>query len=319
MSIKTVSNVVNSYPHVRPATRERVQEAIRALDYQPNLSARTLRSGRTGALALAVPELRLPYFAELADEVIRAAERRGMVVIVEQTNRDRQREVDLLGSARLRMVDGVLFSPLVLGVEDSALVEIDTPLVLLGERVFSSSVDHVTMRNVAAARAATEHLLARGRRRIAAVGVHPGEVIGTAGLRLRGYVEALEAAGIGVDARLLAPAELWHLREGDEAVRGLLASGVDVDAVFAFNDTLALGAMHALRAAGRAVPEDVAVIGFDNTDEGAYSLPALTTVDPGRRVIAESAVDVLLARIEDRTLPARRVEVDFTLVHREST
>ena len=319
MSIKTVSNVVNSYPHVRPATRERVQEAIRALDYQPNLSARTLRSGRTGALALAVPELRLPYFAELADEVIRAAERRGMVVIVEQTNRDRQREVDLLGSARLRMVDGVLFSPLVLGVEDSALVEIDTPLVLLGERVFSPSVDHVTMRNVEAARAAVEHLLGRGRRRIAAVGVHPGEVIGTAGLRLRGYVEALEAAGLGVDERLLAPAELWHLREGDEAVRGLLASGVDFDAVFAFNDTLALGAMHALRAAGRTVPGDVAVIGFDNTDEGAYSLPALTTVDPGRRVIAESALDVLLARIEDRALPARRVEVDFTLVQREST
>ncbi|GAB7192276.1 LacI family DNA-binding transcriptional regulator [Kineococcus sp. NUM-3379] len=318
VSVKTVSNVVNDFPHVRATTRERVEEAIRALDYQPNLSARTLRSGRTGALALAVPELRLPYFAELADEVIRAAERRGMVVLIEQTNRDRQREVDLLGSARLRMVDGLLFSPLALGGEDADLVRIDTPLVLLGERIFAPGVDHVTMRNVDAARAATEYLLASGRRRIAVVGVHPGEVVGSAGLRLRGYREALEAAGVPLDERLLAPAELWHLREGDEATRALLGSGVGFDAVFAFNDTLAIGVIHALQAAGRRVPDDVAVMGFDNTDEGMYSVPALTTVDPGRRDIAESAVDVLMGRIEDRERPARRVEVDFGIVRRES-
>ncbi|PPK97730.1 DNA-binding LacI/PurR family transcriptional regulator [Kineococcus xinjiangensis] len=318
VSIKTVSNVVNDYPHVRPTTRQRVEEAIRTLDYQPNLTARTLRSGRTGALALAVPELRLPYFAELADEVIRAAERRGMVVLIEQTNRDRQREVDLLASARLRMVDGLLFSPLVLGIEDAALIEIDTPLVLLGERMFHPSVDHVTMRNVEAARAATEYLLHRGRRRIAVVGVHPGEVIGTAGLRLRGYREALEHAGIEVDERLFGVADLWHLREGDEATRTLIDSGVDFDAVFAFNDTLALGAIHALRSAGREVPDDVAVMGFDNSDEGMYSIPGLTTIDPGRRRIAESAVDVLLNRIENRGSAARHVEVGFSVVVRES-
>ena len=318
VSFKTVSNVVNDYPHVRPTTRQRVLDAIRELDYQPNLSARSLRSGRSGVLSLAVPELRLPYFAELADEVIRAAERRGLVVLIEQTNRDRQREIDLLSSARLRMIDGLLFSPLGLSPDDAALIEIDTPLVLLGERIFSPSVDHVTMQNVEAARAATEYLLARGRRRIAVVGYHPGEVIGSAGLRLRGYREALEAAGIGVDERLLGVAELWHRQQGADAADALLASGVEFDAVFAFNDTLAFGAMHALLAAGLRVPDDVAVIGFDNTDEGLYSQPTLTTIDPGRREIAERAVDVLVQRIADRTLPPRHVEALFSVVERAS-
>jgi DNA-binding LacI/PurR family transcriptional regulator len=270
-------------------------------------------------LCLAVPELSLAYFAELADEVINAAERRGLVVLIEQTNRDRRREVELLTSNRLRMVDGLIFSPLEMGEQDAPLVEIDTPLVLLGERIFSPAVDHVTMQNVQAARAATRYLLERGHRRIAVVGSHPGEVVGSAGLRLRGYSEALADAGIAVDQRLLGNAGLWHRRQGAEATSALLASGVEFDAVFAFNDTLALGAVHALQMAGRRVPDDVAVIGFDNIDEGVYSLPTLTTIDPGRRHIAVEAVDALVRRIADRDTPARRVEVPFRLVEREST
>lgn len=319
VSIKTVSNVVNDYPHVRPSTRERVAAAIAELDYQPNRSARSLRSGRSGVISLAVPELRLPYFAELADEVIRAAEDRGLVVLIEQTNRDPRRELDLLSSSRLGGVDGLLFSPLGLGQEDAERVQIETPLVLLGERIFSPAVDHVTMKNVEAAKAATEYLLARGRRRIAVVGCHPGEVIGSAGLRTRGYTQAMEEAGLPVDRRLLGVAELWHRREGAAAVQGLIDAGIDFDAVFAFNDTLALGAMHALILAGRRVPDDVAVMGFDNSDEGFYSQPTLTTVDPGRRQIAEEAVDALVRRIGDRTLPAQQIEVDFSIVERAST
>lgn len=319
VSIKTVSNVVNDYPHVRPDTRRRVREAIAELEYSPNPSARSLRSGRSGVLGLALPELSLPYFAELADEVIQAAERRGLVVLIEQTGRDRRREVDLLGSARLRMVDGLIFSPLELGMDDAPLVETEVPLVLLGERIFHPGVDHVVMQNVAAARAATEHLLALGRRRIAVIGHHPGEVIGSAGLRLRGHREALADAGVEADEALLAAAGLWHRRQGAEAVRALLAAGVDFDAVFAFNDTLALGALHALQSAGRRVPDDVAVIGFDDLDEGRYSLPTLTTVDPGRRQIAEAAVEALVRRIADPSAPPERTEVPFAVVPREST
>lgn len=321
VSIKTVSNVINDYPHIRPTTKQRVLDAIAELDYQPNLSARSLRSGRTGVIGLAVPELSLSYFAELADAVIRSAERHGVTVLIEQTGGDRAREIELLTSPRRQLTDGLIFSALGMDSDDSEYLRVGYPLVLLGERIFGGPTDHVTMRNVDAARAATEHLIALGRRRIAVIGAHEGEVIGSAGLRLRGYREALEAAGIPFDPALIGYTTLWHRSNGADAMRALLASGVEFDAVFGLNDTLTLGAMRVLQEAGLRIPKDVAAIGFDDLDEAQYSLPTLTTIDPGREEIAETAVRVLLKRIAstDQALPPREILADFRIVEREST
>lgn len=320
VSFKTVSNVVNNHPHVSTATRAKVERAIAELGYRPNRSARSLRSGRTGAIGLAVPELSLAYFAELADEVITVAEERDVVVLIEQTGGDPARELEVLNGARRQMTDGLLFSPLGLGNEDAAALEVGFPLVLLGERIFDGPVDHVTMENVDAARAATEHLLAGGRRRIAVIGAHEGEVIGSAGLRLSGYRSALEAAGIPYDDALIVDAGPWHRRNGAEAMRLFLERGVDFDAVFALNDELALGALRVLREREFRVPEQVAIIGFDDVDEAQYSLPSLTTVDPGRREIARLAVELLLARIDGSDArPPQQVRSHFRIVAREST
>lgn len=329
VSFNTVSNVINNHPHVSAKTRAKVQAAIDELGYQPNLAARSLRSGRSGIIGLLVPDLSLAYFAQLAAEVIRAAELRGQVVLIEQTGGEREKELAVLRSPRLQLTDGLLFSPLGLGNDDAALVDIPTPLVLLGERIFNGPVDHVTMQNVEAARAATEHLIAKGRRRIAVVGAHQGEVIGSAGLRLRGYREALEAAGIPFDEALVANMGAWHRANGADATRKLLASGVEFDGLFAMNDELALGSMRVLQEQGKVVPDDVALIGFDDVDEGQYSLPSLSTVDPGRREIAETAVDVLLERIAERsergrastTIRAEPRELlsGYRIIEREST
>jgi DNA-binding LacI/PurR family transcriptional regulator len=327
VSIKTVSNVVHDYQHVRPATRERVLAAIKELGYQPNLSARGLRSGRTGVIGLALPELSQSYFAELADSVIRAAEKRSLVVLIEQTGGgDREREIAMLSSPRLQLTDGLIFSPLGMGMEDRELLAVPYPLVLLGERIFGGPVDHVTMKNVEAARAATRHLLERGRRRIAVVGAGEGEDVSSASLRLRGYREALEEAGVPYDERLVVPAPEWHRLDGARAMRDMLAAGVAFDAVFGLNDTLALGALRALQEAGVRVPADVALIGFDGLDETQYSLPALSTVDPGRDEIADTAVRVLVERIEGRGAAKgsgapepREYLADFRLIEREST
>lgn len=320
VSFKTVSNVVNGYPHVRPATREKVERAIAELGYKPNLSARSLRSGRTGAIALAVPELNLSYFAELAGFVIAAAEEAGLVTLVEQTGGDRERELALLQSPRLRMTDGLILAPLGMGQEDAAALDVSFPLVLLGERTFDWPSDHVTMRNVDAARAGTEYLIASGRRRIAVIGENEDEVMGSARLRLRGHREALEAHGIDYDERLVARATLWHRSDGAHAMRELLERGVDFDAVLGFNDTLALGAMRVLQEAGLRVPEDAAVLGFDDLDEAAYSIPSLTTIDPGRKWIARTAVETLLERIgpNGSELPPRTKLADFDIIERES-
>ena len=320
VSIKTVSNVINDYPHIRPTTRERVETAIAELGYQPNLSARSLRSGRTGVIALALPELGLSYFAELADAVIRAAEQRGLTVTIEHTGGDRDRELEVLRSPRRKLGDGLIFSPLGMSQDDVELTAVSYPLVLLGERIFGGPADHVTMQNVEAARSATEYLLGLGRRRIAVVGAHEGEVIGSAGLRLRGYREALEAAGVPFDPELLGYTALWHRANGATSMHELLERGVEFDAVFGLNDTLALGAMRVLQEAGRRVPDDVAVIGFDDLDEAQYSLPSLTTVDPGRAQIARTAVEVLVERISGAAAEQRHeIFADFRIVEREST
>jgi DNA-binding LacI/PurR family transcriptional regulator len=319
VSIKTVSNVIHDYPHIRPATRQKVEDAIAELGYTPNLTARNLRSGRTGAIALALPDLGLAYFAELAAQVIQEAEAAGVAVLVEQTGADRDRELDLLRGPRRKLTDGLIFSPLGMSNEDKAALEVDYPLVLLGERIFDGPTDHVTMRNVDAARAATEHLIASGHRRIAVIGAHEGELVGSAALRMQGYREALEAAGIPYDDEIVGYTTLWHRANGADSMRELLARGARFDAVFGLNDTLALGAMRVLQEAGRRVPDDVAVIGFDGLDEAKYSIPSLTTVDPGRAWIARTAVATLLERISGTPDPEpRTMFADFRILDRES-
>jgi DNA-binding LacI/PurR family transcriptional regulator len=320
VSIKTVSNVLSGYPYVRDTTRAKVLAAVDELGYRMNISARNLRAGRTGIVALAVPELSLPYFAELADAVIRSAEERSWTVLVEQTGAVRERELAVLSGSRKHLVDGLIFAPQAVGADDIDHLRGDFPIVMIGERVFEGPVDNVAMSNQEAARAATRHLLELGRRRIAAVGAHPDEGDGTATLRLAGYRAALREAGIEPADELVAPAGLWHRAEGAEAVRRLLASEVRFDAVFCFNDNLALGAMHVLLRQGVRIPDDVAIVGFDDIEEARFSMPPLTSIEPGRDQIAGTAVELLTEQIAAKGERVhRQVVADFTLQVREST
>jgi len=135
-----------------------------------------------------------------------------------------------------------------------------------------------------------------------------------------GYRAALDEAGLTFDPALIESAGLWHQAEGAEAVKRLLASGVEFDGVFAMNDALALGVLRVLHQERMRIPEEVAVIGFDNIDEGQYAMPSLTTVDPGRAEIARQAVDLLVERIARRAPidEPREVLVDFEVLRRES-
>ncbi|MBQ0897779.1 LacI family DNA-binding transcriptional regulator [Micromonospora sp. U56] len=319
VSVKTVSNVVNGYLHVRPDTRARVEEAIAELNYRPNLSARNLRKGRTGVIALAVPELDIPYFAELARHVVTAAAERGWTVLIDQTGGGAERERVAAAGIGDHMIDGLILSPLALTAEDLAGLD-GTPMVLLGERVDHGPADHVGIDNVAAAREITAHLVGLGRRRIAAVGSQRTPEGASARLRLAGYAAALADAGIAYDEALVAPAPAWHRADGAAAVRHLLATGVRPDAVFCFNDTLALGALRALHEAGLRVPADVAVAGFDDIEDGRFSVPTLTTIAPDKERIGRLAVEMLAARVDgDRETPPRDLTAPYRLTPREST
>ncbi|MGJ4844748.1 MULTISPECIES: LacI family DNA-binding transcriptional regulator [unclassified Leifsonia] len=322
VSVKTVSNVVNGYEFVKASTRERVLSAIEELGYQPNLAARNLRAGRTGVIGLAVPSLSFSYFAELADAVLEASRKLGFVTLIEQTGGDRDAELELLRGSRLSMLDGLLFSPLGMSTDDADSLNVDYPLVLLGERIFGGPTDHVVMQNVNGGYAATAHLIDSGRRRIAVLGAHVAERVGSASLRLEGYRRALADAGIDTGDELVVFREGWHRTDGAAATRELLDSGTPFDAIFALNDELALGALRVLHQDNVRVPDDVAVIGFDNLIEGQFAMPSLSTIDPGRADIAERAVAALIERIGDRDGhigAPRMIEVPFTTVAREST
>nr|BFE79855.1 hypothetical protein GCM10020093_024560 [Planobispora longispora] len=222
VSVKTVSNVVNGYAHVAPATRAKVEEALARLDYRPNLSARNLRQGRTGVIALALPELDAPYFAELSRFVIDAAAEQRWLVVIEQTDGSLERERQILDGVRDHRVDGLIFSPIAIGADELAARTDDTALVLLGERIHDGPADHVAIDNVRAARDVTEHLIGLGRTRVAALGAQDSSVSGTAPLRLAGYREAMTAHGL---PETVATVERYHRADGFAAMAALLAGG----------------------------------------------------------------------------------------------
>lgn len=324
VSVKTVSNVVNGYVHVAADTRARVQAVLDETNYRPNLSARQLRTGRTGVIALALPELDNPYFAELTRFVVQAAEDRGWTVLVDQTDGLRSREQAVSTGFRHHLIDGLILSPVALDEHDLAgRSPEDTPLVLLGEKLSAGPADHVAIDNVAAARTATAHLASQGRRRVAAIGDQPNssQESGVAHLRRRGWEEALEAAGLPVIPELVVQVPSYRRSAGSAAMAMLLERDPPPDAVFCFNDTLALGALRALADRGRRVPEDVAVIGLDDVDDARFAVPSLSTVAPDKEFIASTAVSMLAERLAEggQDIAPRDVRAPFELVVREST
>jgi DNA-binding LacI/PurR family transcriptional regulator len=241
-------------------------------------------------------------------------------VLIDQTDGQVAREQLVLDGIRGRMIDGLIFSPIALGAEELERRRDTVPLVLLGERVYDGPADHVSIDNVAAAGAATRHLLDLGRRRIAAIGDQPRPQSQTAHLRRRGYEEALAVAGLPVVAELIVEVEAYHRADGAAAARRMLALPEPPDALFCFNDLLALGALRALHDGGVRVPEDVAVVGWDDVEDSRYSTPTLTTISPDKHQIASLAVEFLAARLgAGRSEPPREVTADFTLAVREST
>jgi DNA-binding LacI/PurR family transcriptional regulator len=197
------------------------------------------------------------------------------------------------------------------------------PIVLLGDHVYEVPYDHVTYDNVSTACMATQHLISLGRKRIAAIGVQEldSRPTQTSNLRLRGYSEALAANGPSFDPGLVIRGiPSYSLSSGARAMRQLLALDSPPDAVFCFNDYLALGVIRAIHDAGYQVPENIAVVGFDDIEAGRYSIPSLTTVSPDKEKIGDLAVAFLYGRINGtRTGPPERVEVPCQLIVREST
>ena len=308
VSVRTVSNVVNDYVHVSDATRKRVLQAIQELDYRPSELARSLKVGRSGLIGLVLPELDTPYFAELTRAFVEEGVRHGATVVIDQTDGDLERERYLIDRTEYgSLFDALIISPLALTPEHVANVSADRPLVFLGEEAFPR-FDHVMIDNRAAAREAVAHLLGTGRRRIAAVGAEcpPRR---SSSQRLDGYRDALREAGLDVDESLVVFVESFRRGQGASATQQLLDRAVAPDALFCFSDPLALGAIRTLHQHGVRIPDDIAVVGFDDIEDGRFSTPSLTTVSPDRRFIARTALDRVEAKLANTADDSNRLTI----------
>jgi DNA-binding LacI/PurR family transcriptional regulator len=296
----TVSRVINGSPRVSDRTRAAVEAAVAELAYVPNGAARALAAGNSDAVALVVPETETrlfaePYFsgilrgvsAELADSEMQLL----LTLIRDQHERDR-----FARYAGARRVDGVL---LVSVHADDPLPDVlwqeGMPTVLGGRRSGAESVPYVDSDNVGGARTATEHLIGRGRRAIGTITGPLDMYVGRC--RLEGHREALRAAGRTDDELLVAHGDFTE-EGGCRAMRGLLDAAPDVDAVFCASDVMAAGARVALREAGRTVPGDVALVGFDDSAVARHMDPPLTSVRQPIEEMGRSMARTLLTLLE---------------------
>ena len=241
VSVATVSNYLNDYPFMKPATKERIRQAIDELGYTANQQARNLRRGRTGLISLSIPDLNQIYFAELAEEMIKAAREYGYRIIVESTGNNRQHEINSVKAMSRNMTDGLILSPTGMTSVDVAELEGDYPLVLLGERIFNAPAPHIVIANDVGAKIATNHLIDAGCRAIAVVGGTLDEGIPSSRLmRTKGYVKSLADHGMRFDSSMIRECGDWTSAEGARAVREMYARGIRPDGIFALNDLLAM-------------------------------------------------------------------------------
>lgn len=318
VSLRTVSNVVNGFVNIAPSTRERVLKVIAELDYRPSEIARMLKRGRSDLIALVLPDLDTPYFAELTRAFVELGASHGLTVVIHQTDGDVVRERELINQTNHGSVfDGLIVSPIGLRPEDLSGICPERPVVFLGE-YSQSGFDQVIIENFAAARDAVGHLIEQGRTRIAAIGAQEPSRSSSA-LRLAGYEQALSNAGLAVDHELIVHVGALRRRDGAAAMQSLLQLEQRPDAVFCFSDTVALGVMRELHTNGIRIPQDIAIVGFDDIEDGRYSTPSLSSISPDKRFIAAKALDLLRARLDGTNLPPASYLAPYQLIQRESS
>jgi LacI family transcriptional regulator len=302
VSPKTVSNVVNRPEMVSPETRARVERAIAELRYRPNAAARRLVTGRSGVIGLLISDITNPAYPEMVERVVMRAKASDYSVIVCNTQSDAEHVTDYIELLIQQSVDGVVMTT-ASRFSDAAhrLSDRDIPVVLANRAIENSRVDYVGADNFRGGYLATQHLIKLGHQRIAHV--HGTLDASTALGRSAGYRSALEKANLPFENERLVGGE-YSRAGGYAAARLLMALAQPPTAIFAANDVTALGVMDGLSDLGRRVPEDVAVVGFDDIPFASLRSIGLTSIHTGYAGIAQEALDLLLYKIAHKDEPA---------------
>jgi LacI family transcriptional regulator len=318
VSAATVSRVLNSRDHVAPETRERISRIVRERGYIANRSARNLQYGRTGLVGLLVPLVHPHYFSTIVAGATEALFEHDLRAVLSPTEHKHDREVTLLDRLMHGMADGAL---VVLPEETSdeleRLLDTNYRFVVIDPRLpLDARIPSVSSAHTSGAGEAVRHLLELGHRRIAAI-TGPREWVATEERR-RGYHAALAAFGILPDPSLEIEAD-FEISGGVGAAAELLGRPDRPTAVFAFNDNLAIGTMRAARARGLSLPEDLSVVGFDDSEHASLVTPELTTVRQPLAEMGRTAVNLLGRLLDGQRVETLHVELGTRLIVREST
>jgi LacI family transcriptional regulator len=314
VSARTVSRVVNGEAPVSPGTRARIEAAIDELGYRPNLLARGLINQRSGMIALLVTSMANPFFPEFSDGVQAAASDAGMTLVLTNSRDDADMQRRILRELESHAVEGIIAFTAADG--DDSLIEAarrGVPMIVVNDRLDDPAVKSVRADLAHGAELAVGHLLARGCE-------HPAMIAGALRVdhphwRRDGFQAAAATAG-HPDAPVIV--DDATVDGGAAAARALLDAHPETDGVFAYNDLMALGAIRAFTAAGRSVPDQIAVVGFDDIAMGSLVDPALTTIRMDRHRLGRLAVETLRAVIAADGPVADPEPLDVELVIRES-
>ena len=310
VSSATVSRVLTKKPHVSQAVRERVMSAVQTLGYQPNRVARSLRVQRSSVLGLIISDIQNSFFTAMVRAVEDVAYRHGYAVVLCNSDEDPRKErlyIDLLSAER---VAGVVLTPAKEGVTAcDALLKAGIPVVAVDRRVPGLDIDTVCTDNIAAAAELVGHLVRQGHRRIGAV-LSDLEIT-TGRERFEGYRRALEIANLPIHEELVLTGEPFE-REGYRMTRLLLGRSERPTALFTGSKLLTKGALRALYEAGLRVPQDIAVVAFDELDWMPFNLDMVVAAQP-TYAIGETAARLLLERLRDPSKPAQTVTLPSEL------
>jgi LacI family transcriptional regulator len=318
VSVATVSRVINDRPDVSAETRDAVQRLIRAHNFSTNRSARALSVGRTGLIGLTIPYVLGDYFTAILSGATEALHEEDMRAVLCPTLHQHEREVNLLERLMHGTTDaGILMLPEEPNDELRALQRHGYPFVVVDPRTPpEEGIAAVSAANASGARLATEHLLALGHRRIGAITGPLGWLASSE--RLNGFRSALSSSGVLPDPDLVHEAA-FAPGAGEEAAAALLDLTDRPTAIFAFNDELAISVLQAARQRGLRVPQDLSVVGFDDSEKARITTPALTSVRQPLNEMGRMAITLLLQLLENRQAAGVSVELAIRLVERDST
>ncbi len=316
VSIASVSRVLNGLPASERVT-ESVRTAARELGYVPDATARSLKVGKTEQIALAVADVGNPVYVAMMHEVSRVIAKAGYRLVLSSTGGAAQGEIDLLDGLNRGFADGLIMSPL--RVTDdlvARLRESRLPIVIIGSLPEGVQLDNVRADSARGIGLAVKHLAKQGRQHIAFINGPVDTVPGAA--RLGGYLKAMAKRDLVVHPDAQVGATDFTFKAGLEATETLLSQSTP-DAIVCANDLLAVAAMKVIVRRGLRVPDDIALVGMDDTDIAELANPSITSVNLGSVARARAAAKLLLRRLNDPEAPVKQIVIEPSLTIREST